>query len=188
MVLSRADSATQPGCSLIHPLPEMLTNEEVAQTIINQFGEAVGEFDDPFDLLTFTASRDQIVPLVRFLNEHTTYQFSFLTDITAIHYPDSAGREFCVVYHLHSLVNNFRLRIKVYLAAEDIHIPTLTPLFASANWMERETFDLFGVIFDGHPDLRRILNMEEMDYHPMRKEYPLEDATREDKIDALFGR
>ncbi len=166
----------------------MLTNEEVAQTVINQFGEAVGDFDDPYDLLTFSTSREQIIPILQYLKDHSTYQIDFLTDITAVHYPDSQGKEFCVVYHLHSLVNNFRLRIKVYLSAQDVHIPTATPLYASANWMERETFDLFGVIFDGHPDLRRILNMEEMDYHPMLKQYPLEDATREDKIDALFGR
>ena len=166
----------------------MLTNEEVAQTIINQFGETVTDFDDPYDLLTCSTSREQIIPLITYLKEHKTLQFGFLTDITAVHYPDTVDREFCVVYHLHSLTNNVRLRIKVYLTADDVHIPTLIPLFAGANWMERETFDLFGIIFDGHPDLRRILNMEEMDYHPMRKEYPLEDETREDKIDALFGR
>ncbi|WP_018621861.1 NADH-quinone oxidoreductase subunit C [Spirosoma luteum] len=166
----------------------MLTNEEVAKAIITQFGENVSDFDDPYDLLTFATSREQIIPVFTYLKGHSTFQFGFLTDITAVHYPDSVGKEFCVVYHVHSLTNNFRLRIKVYLTADDVHIPTLTPLFASANWMERETFDLFGIIFDGHPDLRRILNMEEMDYYPMRKEYPLEDGTREDKIDALFGR
>ena len=166
----------------------MLTNEEVAQIVINQFGESVTDFDDPFNLLTCSTSRDQIIPLVAYLKAHPTLKIGFLTDITAIHYPDSSGKEFCVVYHLHSLPNNFRIRIKVYLAKDDLHIPTMISLYASANWMERETFDLFGILFDGHPDLRRILNMEEMDYHPMRKEYPLEDATREDKIDALFGR
>lgn len=166
----------------------MLTNEAVAQAIINQFGDSVGDFDDPYDLLTFTTTREQIIPLVTYLKEHRTFQFGFLTDLTGIHYPDSPGREFCVVYHLHSLVNNFRVRIKVYLAEDDLHIPTMIPLFAAANWMERETYDFFGIIFDGHPDLRRILNMEEMDYHPMRRQYPLEDGTREDKIDALFGR
>ncbi|QKZ11829.1 NADH-quinone oxidoreductase subunit C [Spirosoma sp. KUDC1026] len=166
----------------------MLTNEEVAQTIIQQFGQSVSDFDDPYDLLTFTADRDQLVPLITYLREHKTLQITFLTDVTAIHYPDTPGKEFCVVYHLHSLVNNFRLRIKVYLSDGNVHVPTITPLYAGANWMERETFDLFGIIFDGHPDLRRILNMEEMDYHPMLKQYPLEDATREDKIDALFGR
>lgn len=166
----------------------MFTNEQLAQHIINQFGESVTDFDDPYELLTFSTSREQLVPVISFLKNDAALQVNFLTDITAVHYPDSAGREYCVVYHLHSFVNNFRLRIKVFLTADDIHVPTVTPLFASANWMERETFDLFGVIFDGHPDLRRILNMEEMDYHPMRKEYPLEDSTREDKIDALFGR
>ncbi|GAB3891279.1 NADH-quinone oxidoreductase subunit C [Spirosoma agri] len=166
----------------------MLTNEEVAQTILTQFGEAVSDFDDPYDLLTFSTTRETIIPLLTYLNDHSSYRISFLTDITGIHYPDSAGNEFCVVYHLHSLTNNFRLRIKVFLSGEDLHIPTASSIFASANWMERETFDFFGIIFDGHPDLRRILNMEEMDYFPMRREYPLEDATREDKIDALFGR
>lgn len=166
----------------------MLTNEEVAQTIINQFGEAVGDFDDPYDLLTFSTSRDSIYSVIQYLMNHPIYQIGFLTDITAVHYPDSKGKEFCVVYHLHSLTKNFRLRIKVYLADDDVHIPTVIPLFAGANWMERETFDLFGILFDGHPDMRRILNMEEMDYHPMLKQYPLEDDTRKDKIDALFGR
>lgn len=166
----------------------MLTNENVAQTLISRFGESVSEFDDPFGFLTFTAQRQQLIPLIAFLKDDPTLQVGFLTDITAVHYPDAAEKEFAVVYHLHSLINNFRLRIKVFLHADDLHIPTLTTLFAAANWMERETFDFFGILFDGHPNLRRILNIEDMDYHPMRKQYPLEDATREDKIDALFGR
>ena len=168
--------------------PTMLTNEEVAQTIIQHFGETVGDFDDPYDLLTFSVDRDHVFSVVKYLKEHPAYQVGFLTDVTAVHYPDSLGKELCVVYHLHSLTNNFRLRIKVYLSANDAHVPTIIPLFAGANWMERETFDLFGITFDGHPDLRRILNMEEMDYHPMLRQYPLEDDTRKDKIDALFGR
>ena len=166
----------------------MLTNEEVAQDIIRQFGEEVYDFDDPHNLLTLSTHREQIIPLLQYLKDHPTYQINFLTDLTGIHYPDSPGREFCVVYHAHSLTQNFRIRIKVFLADDDLHIPTATTLYACANWMERETFDFFGIIFDGHPNLTRILNMEEMDYFPMRREYPLEDATRDDKIDALFGR
>jgi NADH-quinone oxidoreductase subunit C len=80
------------------------------------------------------------------------------------------------------------LVIKVFVPTENPSVPTLTPLFACANWMERETFDFYGILYTGHPNLQRILNIDEMDYFPMRKEYPLEDATREDKIDALFGR
>jgi NADH-quinone oxidoreductase subunit C len=67
-------------------------------------------------------------------------------------------------------------------------VPTLTTIYAAANWMEREAFDFYGILFEGHPKLKRILNADDMDYFPMRKEYPLEDATRQDKIDALFGR
>lgn len=166
----------------------MLTNQAVAEDLIRQFDDSVYDFDEPFGLLTLSVKREQIVSLSAYLKDHKQYQISFLTDITAIHYPDDPGREFCVVYHVHSLINNFRVRLKVYLSEDDLHVPTMTVLYASANWMERETFDYFGILFDGHPNLTRILNMEEMDYHPMRKQYPLEDGTRDDKIDALFGR
>lgn len=166
----------------------MLTNQEVAEELIRQFGEDVYDFEEPFGLLTLSTTREQIIPMLQSLKDHKTYQINFLTDLTAVHYPDEPGREFCVVYHAHSLVHNFRIRIKVFLAEADLHIPSATVVYASANWMERETYDFFGINFDGHPNLVRILNIEEMDYFPMRKEYPLEDATRQDKIDALFGR
>jgi NADH-quinone oxidoreductase subunit C len=165
-----------------------MTNQSVAESIVKKFGDDVYDFEEPFGFLTLSVTRDQIIALLTYLKEDATFQFNFLTDITGVHSPENSGREFCVVYHLHSFVNNFRARVKVFLNAEDIHIPTATELWASANWMERETYDFFGIIFDGHPNLKRILNMEDMDYHPMRREYPLEDATREDKIDALFGR
>ncbi|MFN4146448.1 MAG: NADH-quinone oxidoreductase subunit C [Runella sp.] len=165
-----------------------MTNQSVAEAIIRKFGDEVYDFDEPFGLLTLSTTREQIIPLLTYLKEDNVFKFNFLTDITGIHSPENPGREFCVVYHLHSFTNNFRTRIKVFLSETDLHIPTATDLWASANWMERETYDFFGIIFDGHPNLKRILNMEEMDYHPMRREYPLEDPTRNDKIDALFGR
>ncbi len=166
----------------------MLTNQEVAETLLERFGEQVYDFDEPYGLLTLSTTREEIIPVLEFLKNHKSYQINFLTDLTAVHYPDDAGREFAVIYHAHSLVQNFRIRIKVFIAESDIHIPSATGLYACANWMERETYDFYGILFDGHPNLTRILNIEEMDYFPMRKEYPLEDATREDKIDALFGR
>ncbi|GAB3180848.1 NADH-quinone oxidoreductase subunit C [Telluribacter humicola] len=166
----------------------MLSNQEVAEELIKKFGNDVYDFEDPYGLLTLTTTREQIIPILEYLFHHDRFKINFLTDITGIHYPDSPGQEFAVVYHVHSLTQNFRVRLKVFLAEADIHVPTATPVYASANWMERETYDFFGIIFDGHPDLRRILNIDEMDYFPMRKQYPMEDATRQDKIDALFGR
>jgi NADH-quinone oxidoreductase subunit C len=166
----------------------MLTNQFVAEEIAKKFGDDVFDFEEPFGMLTLSTTREQLIPMLEYLKNHSEFKISFLTDITGIHYPDNAGKEFCVVYHVHSFIQNFRARIKVFLAEADLHIPTATDLYASANWMERETYDFFGIIFDGHPNLTRILNMDEMDYFPMRKQYPLEDATREDKIDALFGR
>lgn len=114
--------------------------------------------------------------------------FQFLTDLTAAHYPEKTDKELCVVFHLHNLVENTRLRVKAYIPVAQPDIFSLVPLFAGANWMERETYDFFGVNFVGHPDLRRILNVDEMDYFPMRKEYQMEDPTRLDKDDAMFGR
>ncbi len=166
----------------------MLSNQEVAETLVKKFGDDVFDFEEPYGLLTLSTTREQILPMLEFLFKHEKIQGNFLTDLTGVHFPDWKGQEFAVVYHVHSLVHNFRLRIKVYLSEADLHIPSATPIYSSANWMERETYDFFGIIFDGHPNLIRILNIEEMDYFPMRKQYPLEDATREDKLDALFGR
>ena len=92
------------------------------------------------------------------------------------------------MYQLHSLVNNWRIRLKIYLPEENPETPTLTTVFSAANWMERETYDFFGVNFVGHPNLKRILNVDEMDYFPMRKEFPMEESTRIDKDDEMFGR
>lgn len=166
----------------------MLTHQEIVEDLVAHFGKEVTEFEEPYNLLTFTTTREQIIPILTYLNQHERLRFRFLTDITAIHFPDNLGKEFAVIYHVHSLENGVRIRIKVYLSKEDINIPTAVNLYVGANWMERETFDFFGVNFVGHPNLVRILNIDDMNYYPMRKEYAVEDPTRHDKIDALFGR
>ena len=84
--------------------------------------------------------------------------------------------------------SNQRIRLKIFLSEDNPVTPTITNIYAGANWMERETYDFFGVNFTGHPNLKRILNVEEMIIFPMLKEYPLEDQTREDKNDSMFGR
>jgi len=101
--------------------------------------------------------------------------------------PKTKG-ELGVVYHLHALASNIRIRVKTFFEASKPEVDTLTGLFKGANWMERETYDFYGIIFRGHPDLRRILNVDEMIAFPMRKEFPLEDQHRKDKQDQFFGR
>ena len=105
-----------------------------------------------------------------------------------MNYPQQLGAELVVVYHLHNFSENIRIRYSVAASVAEPQIFTATKLFESANWMERETYDFFGVNFVGHPNLKRILNVDEMDYFPLRKEFPLEDQTRIDKDDEMFGR
>ncbi|MDB5015956.1 MAG: dehydrogenase [Mucilaginibacter sp.] len=164
-----------------------ITNEELLKKISDKFNDQVTLVGEPFGLLTLETGREQIIDVLTFLKTDPSLQFVFLTDITAIHYPEQE-KQIGVLYHLHSLVNNVRIRLKVFLTIDDVHIPTATVLWEGANWMERETYDFFGVIFDGHPDLRRILNVDDMLVFPMRREHPLEDPNRVDKKDYFFGR
>jgi NADH-quinone oxidoreductase subunit C len=164
-----------------------LTNEELLKKINDKFQDKVTVVGEPFGLATLETSREQIIDVLSWLKSEPSLQFNYLTDITAIHYPEQE-RSIGVIYHLHSLTNNVRVRLKVFLNDDDVHIPTATVVWDGANWMERETYDFFGVMFDGHPDLRRILNVDDMEAFPMRKEFPLEDPNRVDKKDYFFGR
>ena len=164
-----------------------ISNQQVIQSLTAKFGERITVPTEPFGLLTFGTSADDIESILRFLKEDGDLKFNYLTDITAIHFPElelSIG----VIYHLHSLTNNVRVRIKVFVDGNNPKIPTATNLWEGANWMERETYDFFGVIFEGHPNLVRILNVDDMTVFPMRREYPLEDPNRVDKKDYFFGR
>lgn len=164
-----------------------LSNQQVIQSLTSKFGERISLPTEPFGLLTFGASAENIHEVLRFLKEDSELKFNYLTDITGIHFPEqelSIG----VIYHLHSLQNNVRVRIKVFIDGNNPSIPTATTLWEGANWMERETYDFFGIIFEGHPNLVRILNVDEMTVFPMRREYPLEDPNRVDKKDYFFGR
>lgn len=166
----------------------MVDNQRLVEEISGYFGGKVYQFEEHYGLLNFLTTPENLLEVVQGLKDHSILKFNFLTDVTGIHFPDNEGAEFCSTYLLHSWENRIRVRIKVFLSKEDLNVPSLTSIFKGANWMEREAFDFFGIIYTGHPNLKRILNMEDMDYHPMRKEYALEDPTREDKIDDLFGR
>ena len=160
--------------------------EKIVSIIGEKFESEILSVETPYDFLTINFKKDHIIDLIKYLYDHPVAKFQYLTTLCGIHYPDN--KQIAVMYQLHSLVNNWRLRIKIFLPEENAVTPTLTSVFAAANWMERETYDFFGIQFTGHPDLRRILNVEEMIIFPMRKEYPLEDQTREDKKDFMFGR
>ena len=168
----------------------MALETTVIQTkLVEKFGAQVSNFMQQHDIFTFEAASESNVEVMRFLREDATLRFNFLTDVCGIHYPDaSKDKEFAVVYHMHNWVDNTRIRFKCFLNGENPEIDTVTSLFLGANWQERETYDFYGIIFKGHPQLKRILNMDEMTSFPMRKEFPLEDGGRTDKDDRFFGR
>jgi len=166
-----------------------MDNETVLARIEQQQPGAVLHAGPGYDgILNVETTRDKVIELLRLLRDDETLNFHFLTTLNAIHYPEETDRELCIVYHLHNWPQNSRMRVKIYFPIADPHVPTATVLWPTANWMERQEYDFFGVLFDGHPDLRRILNVDDMEVFPMRKEYRLEDATRTDKDDRFFGR
>jgi NADH-quinone oxidoreductase subunit C len=165
-----------------------LTNDIVKNRLLEKFGNQLTGWEEPYGLLTFTGPRELNLKVMQFLFEDPELRFQFLTDICAVHYPERPGEELAIVYHLHNLFDNIRLRFKVYTDINQPDVYTATKLYQCANWLERETYDYFGINFVGHPNLKRILNVDEMDYFPMRKEFPLEDQTRIDKDDEMFGR
>lgn len=165
-----------------------LNNDIIRQMLTDKFGESLTDWQEPYGMLTFTAPKEMNLKVLQFLFDDPTLRFQFLTDLQAVHYPHAEGAELAVVYHLHNLTDNIRIRFKVFTSVAEPDVFSATALYRSANFMERETYDFFGVNFVGHPNLKRILNVDEMDYFPLRKEFPLEDQSRTDKDDEMFGR
>jgi NADH-quinone oxidoreductase subunit C len=161
----------------------------IQNTVADQFGSKVSNFQQIHDILTFEVNAEDIKEVMQFLRDDKTMRFNFLTTLCGMHFPDAeTHRQFGMVYHMHNWIDNVRIRIKCFMHADKPEIDSVTGLFLSANWQERETYDFFGIIFKGHPQLKRILNMDEMVSFPMRKEFPLEDGGRTDKDDRFFGR
>jgi NADH-quinone oxidoreductase subunit C len=162
------------------------TNTELIDLLGEKFGDQLFDVTEPYGLLTCSTTTDKIIEVLSFLKGNSKIDFNFLTDLTAVHYPEK--EQIAVVYHLHSMVSGIRLRLKVFLSEHEPTIASASTLWNAANWMERETYDFFGINFEGHPDLRRILNMDDLGVFPMLKQYPLEDPNRVDKKDEYFGR
>ncbi len=150
------------------------------------FADAIQTAELLYDFPTFSVKHEKAHEVLKFLKEDAELNFHFLTDLTGMQTADE--KQLGVIYHLHNMPKNIRVRIKTFFDINKPEIPTATDLWPAANWMERETYDFYGVKFKGHPNLARILNVDEMDIFPLRKEYPLEDQTREDKEDKMFGR
>jgi NADH-quinone oxidoreductase subunit C len=165
----------------------MSGQDRLKDILVARFGDNIVSYGTDGDMPVVTIKSDSLFDLISFLKEDSETGFKFLTDICGIHYPNNE-LPLGVIYHLHNMAQNKRLRIKAFLPSDKPEIRSLTPLFDAANWMERETWDFFGIVFTGHPNLKRILNVEYLDFFPMRKEYPLEDPTRDDKDNRFFGR
>ncbi len=149
--------------------------EDLKEVVESAFPGAVLEqsaYEDHEDETTFVLGVDSLVAVATHLRDHGDSLFKLLTDLTAAHYPE-AENPFEMLYHLYSIEHNRRLRLKVRIK-EGQAVPTVSGIWTSADWMEREVYDLFGIEFEDHPDLRRILLPDNWGSHPMRKDYPLE--------------
>ena len=144
--------------------------KQLAQEIEAKRPDSVVSWEVAFGELAVTASLSSLVDFVEFLKTDGNCRFSSLVDITAVDHPDREER-FDLVYHFLSMYQNQRIRLKVAVREEDM-VPSLTDVHPSANWFEREVFDMFGILFSGHPDLRRILTDYGFRGYPLRKDFP----------------
>jgi NADH-quinone oxidoreductase subunit C len=147
-------------------------NAVVLEKLKSRFADAILETYEFRDELTVVVPKERIVDICKFLKEDPQLQFDFLADVCGIDMYTPAKR-FGVIYNLYSLKNRNRVRLKVFTEEEDPKVPTMTGVYGTANWHERETFDMFGIIFEGHPDLRRIYMPDEFEHYPLRKDFPL---------------
>ncbi len=151
-----------------------MTPDEIIDALKAAIPDLHAEIAPSADQPTLMLPREQVVAACTALRDLPSTDFKFLSDITCVDWWPGEPR-FQVVYHLASIgPRPKRLRLKVPLAGEDAHVPTMTGVWPAANWLEREVYDLFGIVFDGHPDLRRLLMPEDWDGHPLRKDYPVQ--------------
>jgi NADH-quinone oxidoreductase subunit C len=155
------------------PKPVDASNDVLVTTLRQKFAAGVGEATSFLTQLSIRADAESIVAVCTFLRDDAAALFNYLSDLTCVHYPMRAGAPLEIVYNLFSITRNERVRLKVGLA-EGASVPSVTGVWPTADWMEREVYDLFGVTFRNHPDLRRILLPMDWEGHPLRKDYPLE--------------
>jgi NADH-quinone oxidoreductase subunit C len=153
------------------PKPTDAANHPLVKKLKAKFGESIGEASEFVGQLSVHVDREQVVAVCDFLKSDKETQFDYLSDVTCVHYPDRVDAPFEMIYNLFSIENNERVRLKVATSGS---VDTVTGVWPAANWLEREVFDLFGVRFNNHPDLRRLLLPPDWEGYPLRKDYPLE--------------
>ena len=166
-------SSQQPGSS---QRPYGSYFDEVADELERAyplFSDAIEKVIVDRGELTLHIKRERLVDVAKILRDTPSLRFEFCLGVSGVHYPDEKGRELHAVYPLLSITNNRRIRLEVSVSEADPHIPSLVEVWAGNNWNERETYDMFGIIFDGHPALTRILMPDDWPGHPQRKDYPL---------------
>ena len=146
--------------------------EEIA-ALRERFSEAITDVREALGEVTCYVDAALVSEVCRFLRDDPRFDFNMLADLTAVDLGIDQDPRFEVVYHLNSLTKYHRLRLKALLPADEPTIASVTPVWKTADWLERETFDMFGIVFEGHPDLRRILMPQEFQWHPLRKDYPV---------------
>jgi len=138
-----------------------------------RFAATVEEITEALGEVTVIAKREGLVELMTFLRDEPSLRFNYLSDMGGLDLGEFATPRFAVAYQLYSLEHNHRLRVKVFVDEDDAVLPTMWGVWKTSNWLEREIFDMFGVSFDGHPDLRRILMPADYEGHPLRKDFPI---------------
>jgi NADH-quinone oxidoreductase subunit C len=149
-------------------------------SVYDRMGELVPRYSDVITKvvihrgeITFHVARERLAELVQHLRDDAYLRFEFCSSVSGVHYPADTGRELHAVYHLQSMTHNRRIRLEVSAPDDDPHIPSVVSTYPTADWHERETYDMFGIVFDGHPALTRILMPDDWPGHPQRKDYPL---------------
>ena len=153
------------------PKPTDASDHALVKKLKSKFGEAIGDASEFIGQLSVNIAAPQIVAVCDYLKSDPETSFNYLSDLTCVHYPDRREAPFEIVYNLFSIDSNERVRLKVRTSGS---VDSVTSVWPSANWLEREVFDLFGVTFTNHPDLRRLLLPPDWEGHPLRKDYPLE--------------
>ncbi|HMF57254.1 MAG TPA: NADH-quinone oxidoreductase subunit C [Pyrinomonadaceae bacterium] len=155
------------------PKPTDASDNKIVKKLRAKFNETIGEAQEFLGQLSIRVERARIVEVCDTLKTDKQTPFNYLSDLTCVNYPDHMDAPFEIVYNLYSISANERLRLRVWVD-ETEGVESVTGVWPSANWMEREVFDLFGIPFRNHPDLRRLLLPPDWDGHPLRKDYPLE--------------